>query len=263
MTMKKARIKAVRELANKKHRDEQNKFLIEGMRFVHEAMSSDFPILEVFYTDEFAQDPHGKILLHDLGKKCHEIERVSVRELESMSSTVSAQGVLAVLQQREYNSDAMLNCTDGQCMLVAFDAISDPGNVGSMVRTCDWFGVDGVLIGRNSAELYNPKVLRATMGGIFHLPIAEDVDLLSALSKAKALGYKVYVTDVNGETHYDHVTYESKSVMVFGNEAWGVSDQIKALADVRLVIRRYGAAESLNVGASCGIVLSAMHRLYN
>jgi TrmH family RNA methyltransferase len=112
-------------------------------------------------------------------------------------------------------------------------------------------------------ELYNPKVVRATMGGIFHLPIATDVDLLSTISKARAMGFKVYVTDIHGETHFDRITYNSRSLIVFGNEAWGVSDQLKQLADVRLTIRRYGAAESLNVGVACGVVLSALHRLYD
>jgi TrmH family RNA methyltransferase len=98
---------------------------------------------------------------------------------------------------------------------------------------------------------------------LFHLPIADGVDLPTTLSKAKSLDYKIYVTDPNGETHYDHVTYESKSIIVFGNEAWGVSDQVRQLADTRLVIRRYGAGESLNVAVACGVVLSTLHRLYD
>jgi TrmH family RNA methyltransferase len=188
---------------------------------------------------------------------------VSTRDLDAITDTMTPQGIVAVLQQRVYTADAVLRCADGQCILVAFDGISDPGNVGSMVRTCDWFGVNGILIGRNSVELYNPKVLRGTMGGVFHLPIADGVDLPVAISHAKDLGYKVYVADPHGETHFDHVTYEAKSLIIFGNEAWGVSDQVKRLADMRLVIRRYGAGESLNVGVACGIVLSAVHRLYD
>ena len=132
-----------------------------------------------------------------------------------------------------------------------------------MVRTCDWFGVHGMLIGQNSVDLYNPKVLRSTMGGVFHLPVVENVDLLPALSRARAMGYRVYVTDASGETHFDRVRFALKSVIVFGNEAWGVTDQIKQLADERVAIRRYGAAESLNVGVACGIVLSGVHRLYD
>lgn len=263
MTLTKAKIKSLKHLADKKHRDDERKFLVEGVRFVQEAASSDFHIIEAFYTEEVEKDAGGRTALQALQKKCREVHKVAARELDAIADTVNAQGIVAVLQQREFSAESLLHCPDGQCTIVAFDGVSDPGNVGSMVRTCDWFGVDGILIGRNSVELYNPKVLRATMGGVFHLPIVEEVDLLSVISQAKELGYRIYVTDPNGETHFDHVTYESKSIIVFGNEAWGVSDQVRHLADARLVIRRYGAGESLNVSVACGIVLSALHRLYD
>ena len=263
MTLSKAKLKYLKELSEKKHRDETKSFLIEGVRFVHEAASSDFPIVEAFYTEPVESDLMGQSTLHALKHKTQEVHKITVRDFDRISQTVNGQGILAVLKQKEFESDVMLRCADGQCTLVAFDGIADPGNVGSMVRTCDWFGVNGILIGRNSVELYNPKVLRATMGGVFHLPIADGVDLPVAISKAKELGYKVYVTDLQGELHFDHVTYESRSLIVFGNEAWGVSDQVKELADAPLVIRRYGAGESLNVGVSCGIVLSTLHRLYD
>jgi TrmH family RNA methyltransferase len=263
MALTKAKLKDLKELALKKHRDEEKKFLVEGVRFLHEAVRSDFTIIEAFYTADMEKNPAGRDVLEALRRKTDRLVPISSRELNAITATENAQGIVAVMKQREFSPDAMLRCADGQCTLVAFDGVSDPGNVGSMVRTCDWFGVSGVLIGRNSVELYNPKVLRATMGGIFHLPIADRVDLLATVSKAKALGYRIYVTDAGGETHFDHVTYESKSLIIFGNEAWGVSDQIKQLADVRLVIRRYGAGESLNVAVACGIVLSSLHRLYD
>jgi TrmH family RNA methyltransferase len=130
-----------------------------------------------------------------------------------------------------------------------------------MIRTCDWFGLGGVLLGRNSVELYNPKVVRATMGGVFHLRVADDVDLLSAVTKAKEAGYSVYVADTSGEVHIDRVRFAEKTMVVFGNEAWGVSDRLKECADVRVAIRRYGAAESLNVAVACGIFLAGIHRV--
>lgn len=263
MSLSKTKLKELKKLTQKKYREDQRKFLVEGLRLVQEAARSDYVMLEAYYTEEIERSPQGSNLVQMLLQKTQHVYRVRQRELEAISATVTTQGIVAVLQAREYTADAVLRCPDGQCLLVAFDGISDPGNVGTMVRTCDWFGVNGILIGRNSVELYNPKVLRATMGGVFHLPIADRVDLLSAISSAKNLGFKVYVTDPHGETHFDHVTYESKSLIIFGNEAWGVSDQVKRLADVRLVIRRYGAGESLNVSVACGIVLSAVHRLYD
>jgi TrmH family RNA methyltransferase len=263
MTLTKNKLKELRELTNKKHRDEQKKFIVEGVRLVEEAVNSDFQVLEAFYTKDLPDHPSGKPLLQSLKKKTSQLNEISTREMEIISETVTFQGIVAVVRQKKVSVESMLSKNNAASVLVAFDSVSDPGNLGSMVRTCDWFGVQGILIGRNSVELYNPKVLRATMGGIFHLPIVDGIDLLSTISNAKALGYKVYVTDIDGETHFDKVRYDHKSLIVFGNEAWGVSDQVKQLADVRLVIRRYGAAESLNVGVACGVVLSSLHRLYD
>jgi TrmH family RNA methyltransferase len=263
MPVSKAKLKEIRELTHKKHRDERKEFLVEGVRLVTEAVQSDYTLRETFYTRDLRDHPGGPQLLHLLRKKSAPALEVSHREMEILAETVTFQGVMAVMKQKAFSVDTILKHNAAQSLVVAFDGVSDPGNVGSMVRTCDWFGVDGILLGRNSVELYNPKVLRATMGGVFHLPIAGGVDLLSASSGAKNLGYTVYVADLGGETHFDRVRYSSKSLIIFGNEAWGVSDQLKQLADVRVSIRRYGAGESLNVGVACGVILSSLHRLYD
>jgi len=262
MTLAKPKLKELRALTHKKYRDEQRMFLIEGVRMVGDAIDSGFKILEVFYTKELSDSSPGKTLLQRLSEKTSNLFEISNREMELISETVTFQGVVAVLRQKRFTLDTVLGITEARSHLVALDGVSDPGNAGTMIRTCDWFGVDGVIIGENSVELYNPKVLRATMGGVFHLPIVEEVDLLSTLSRAKDAGYKVYVTSTGGESHFDRVQYAAKSIIVFGNEAWGVSDQVKQLADVHLTIRRYGLGESLNVSVACGIILSATHRLY-
>ncbi|HET6273867.1 MAG TPA: RNA methyltransferase [Bacteroidota bacterium] len=263
MPLTKNKLKELRQLTSKKHRDESDQFIIEGVRLVQEAVQSDYTIQEAFYTRDLEESAGGTTLLQTLKKKTANLFPVTTREMEVISETVTFQGIVAVLRQKHFTIEMLLKKNSGQSRLVAFDSVSDPGNVGSMVRTCDWFGVDGVLLGGSSVDLYNPKVLRATMGGVFHLPIAEGVDLLSTLSRAKGMGYKVYVTDIRSETHFDRVKYEHKAIIVFGNEAWGVSDQVKDLADTRVSIRRYGAAESLNVSVACGVVLSGLHRLFD
>ncbi len=262
MPMTKGRLKDLRELTHKKYRDEQNKFIAEGVRLVQEAVDSDFKVLEAYYTPDIVDQPGGPALLARLKEKTTQLFETTNREMELISETVHFQGVLAVLKQKQFTPDTMLQSNHAPSVIVGFDGVSDPGNLGTMVRTCDWFGVNGVMLGRNSVELYNPKVVRSTMGGVFHLPIATGVDLLSTASAAKTMGYKVYVTDLRGETHFDRVTFENKSFIIFGNEAWGVSDQVRDLADVRVSIRRYGAAESLNVSVACGVVLSQLHRLH-
>lgn len=259
MELTRARIKSIKELSRKKSREERNHFLVEGLRLVQEAAESDFEIVEILHTSEFMKE-HGSLLAH-LQSRTDRIVQVSSRELDAITETVSAQGIVGILAKRATPWESVFP-NDGS-VVVAFDSIADPGNMGAMIRTCDYFGAGGVLIGKSAVELYNPKVVRATMGSLFHLRIAEDVDLPVALTYAKSLGYRVYVTDVHGETHFDKITFDPKSLIVFGNEAWGVSDQLRDLADVRVMIRRYGSAESLNVSVSCGVILSAVHKLFD
>lgn len=263
MSLTKNKLKELRDLTHKKHRDEQGKFLVEGLRLVSEAVNSDHKVLEAFHTTDLPEQIGGKSLIENLKRKTSSVYQITNREMETLAETVNFQGIVAVVKQKVFSLDTVLLAKGAQSVVVAFDGISDPGNAGTMIRTCDWFGVNGILLGRNSVELHNPKVLRATMGGVFHMPIVEDVDLLSAISRAKSLGYKVYVADQKGEAHFDKVQYAMKSLLVFGNEAWGVSDQMKNLADARVCIRRYGSGDSLNVGVACGVVLSALHRLYD
>lgn len=261
MGLTRNKVRELRSLLQKKFRDDTGFFLIEGLRMVREAAESDFRITEAYHTAGFSGHSEAKALLVKLRNRGAQLVPVTDREMESITDTITNQGIAAVLRRKEFPADDLLVAEERRSLLVALDAVSDPGNLGSMIRTADWFGVNGVLLGRTCVELYNPKVLRATMGGVFHLPIAVSVDLPAALSRAKGSGYSIYVTDVEGGTHFDRAPSANKSVIVFGNEAWGVSDPIKGLADVRLMIRRYGSAESLNVGVACGIILSAMHRL--
>lgn len=254
-------LKRLKQLLQKKHRQEQGVSLIEGLRLVREALASRVEILEVYHTRDFEASQPGSQLLEKLSGNAGKVVPVTPRELDGFTDTVHAQGVAAVVRFQTVPPDTLLRKRGSPVVIVAIDAVSDPGNLGSMIRTCDWFGVAGLVLGRNSVELLNPKVVRGTMGSIFHLPIAEDAGLLAFLSTAREAGFSIYVTDVHGETHFDHVRYADRSIIVFGNEAWGVSDQLLQLADTRVTIRRYGSAESLNVGVACGVVLSAIHRL--
>lgn len=261
MALPQADLKRLKQLQHKKFRQEQGRLLIEGIRLVREALTSHAEILEVYHTHGFEAGEAGTQLLGKLVGSAGRVVSVTSRELDAFTDTVHAQGIAAVVRFQAVPPESLLRKRGNPGVIVAIDAVSDPGNLGSMIRTCDWFGVSGLLLGSNSVELLNPKVVRGTMGSLFHLPVAVDVDLLAILSKAKESGFSVYVTDVRGETHFDHAQYAERSIIVFGNEAWGVSDQILQLADTRLTIRRYGSAESLNVGVACGVILSAIHRL--
>jgi RNA methyltransferase, TrmH family len=261
MTITKAQIKHLRDLHRKKEREESGTFLVEGVRLVRDALASATPMEGFYYADDAAPDPAVAELIARAGERSAQVHRMTAREMESVSDTVNAQGVLAEFRQCHPSADQLLIAGDGESVLVALDGVSDPGNLGSIIRSADWFGIQGVVVGHQSVDLYNPKVVRSTMGSIFHVPVVPDVDLLAALSHARQCGYTVYGADAAGEAHFDLVRFARKSVIVLGNEAWGLSDAVKELTDVRIAIRRYGAAESLNVGVACGILLSGIHRL--
>jgi TrmH family RNA methyltransferase len=260
MPLTKARLKRLRQLTQRKHRDETGHFLIEGVRLVQEAVDSRFDVLEAYHTADLTDHPGGGDLLKRLLKRAGEVHVVSSHDMELISETVTFQGVLAVVRRKDHTAGAVLRSTGDPSVITAFDGVADPGNLGTMVRTCDWFGVNGVLVGRESVDLYNPKVVRSTMGSVFHLPIAVGVDLASVVPRARAAGYTVYVTDANGEAHPDRLVFAPRALLVFGNEAWGVSEEVGRLADVRVAIRRYGSAESLNVSVACGILLASLRR---
>lgn len=254
-------LKRLRGLLQKKNRSAEARFLVEGTRSVREAVDSGARLLDVYITDAAAAGPHWTSIAERIGRSGARVRRISEKDLHVITDTVTSQGIVAVVAGSALAPEELLEKHGHQGVIVVLDGVSDPGNLGSIVRTCDWFGVAGLLIGKNSVELHNPKVVRSTMGSIFHLPIVHDVDLLPALTRAKALGFTVYVTDVSGELSAERIRVPRKALLVFGNEAWGVSDQVKRLADARLAIRRYGHAESLNVGVACGVILSMLHRV--
>jgi TrmH family RNA methyltransferase len=178
------------------------------------------------------------------------------RDFERVSDTVQSQGILAAVRWNDARADA-LHFGD-RATVLALDAVSDPGNVGTVIRTAAWFGVSAVILGAGCADLLNPKTVRATMGGIFQLPVCRNENLIDALSRLKLLGFRVTPATMDGQTDWRGWANNARSVLVLGSEARGVSEEICRLADQRVTIPRRGAGESLNVAVSAGILLSAL-----
>ncbi len=255
----KAQFKHLRSLKQKKYRQQEKKFLTEGWRLVQEAVNSNFSIEYVLITKEIfhTHDPTRKEVLQQLRRKRIEIHEIDARDFESISDTVTSQGIVAlVLQKNFFLEDVLRHSLREKSIIVALDAVAEPGNLGTIIRTCDWFGIQGILLGEESVELYNTKVVRSTMGSIFHLPIVEHVNLKNDLPPFRRLGFKIFVTDLEAKRNYYEANFGKKCILVFGNEAWGVSSEIKTLADERISIPQFGKAESLNVSIACGIILA-------
>jgi TrmH family RNA methyltransferase len=244
----------LRSLTQKKIREREKKFVIEGWKSLRDALNSDFQIEFVVMKREDAEDPDYASFVRDIQKHGIELKNGSDIELNQVSNTVHTQGVVALLRQKTRIVDDIL--TADSSLVVFADRVADPGNLGTMVRTCDWFGVDCLMLSEGCVDLYNEKVVRSTSGSVFHLPVVEKSVTNATFSLLKNRGFQITATSGDANQSYADAKYEAKNAIVFGSEANGVLLDTKRLADVVVSIPKYGKAESLNVGIACGIVLS-------
>lgn len=259
MRLSKNELKYLRSLNQKKFRMIEKKFLLEGWRALKEALNSPFEIDYVALLTKFLEDPDYRSVREQIEQRHVGIRELSEVELRQLSETVNAQGVIALVRQRDFGLDEQL--LKRASMIVAADAVTDPGNAGSILRSADWFGVDTVLLGKGCVELYNEKVIRSTAGSIFHLPVVEDVDLLTLLPDLRQRGYTAVALSADGKEAYDRLSWKKRNVLVFGNEAHGVSSEVRSLCDAVVKIPKFGNAESLNVGVACGIIMAHVRNM--
>jgi TrmH family RNA methyltransferase len=194
--------------------------------------------------------------IFELAAKRHvQVREIKETQLERISGTVHSQGIIAVINQNDdaFNPGSFWNAK----LIVVCDRISDPGNLGTILRTCDWFGVDAVLLNEDCVSVYNEKVIRSTAGSIFHLKIYEDIVLRKALADLKSADFKIVATAAGGKSVFT-AAVSGKTVLLLGNEAHGLDPGITALADEVLGIPRIGSGESLNAGVACGIFLAKL-----
>ena len=253
-----AQLKTYSKLLQKKYRRTEGRFIVEGVHLVEEALSSEWVVDVVLISSKFDGKDVARQIQQRAKSKNVEVVEVTEREIRKLSDAVTVQGVLGVVTVKEEHDEPFWKTLPQKSVVVALDAISDPGNVGTILRTCDWFNVDAVLLSQNSVDVYNPKVVRSTMGAIFHLRIKPETDLTSEVRSAKQEGFHVLVTNVQQGISLDSMKVPQRSFLIFGNEARGVSQELLQGADEIISIPRYGKAESLNVAVSCGIVLSRM-----
>src|SRR5438552_11361804 len=250
MRLTRAQVDQYRALRRKEGRAAAGQFLLEGWRALTAAIAADAPIVYVAVRTDEVDRPE----LEPLKMRGTAIGTISERDLGRISATEHSQGVVARVKIVRHQIGALFG--PGDRLLLALDAVSDPGNVGTIIRTADWFGASGVLLGRGCVEPFNEKVVRATAGSIFHIPIVDEVELLEVLAQAKATGFRVVVAAAGGSVSLSDWRPAKRNVLVVGSEAHGVSADIRDSADVTVAIPRYGRAESLNAGVAAAILLA-------
>jgi len=242
-----ALVKKIAELKLKKFRQETGTFYLEGKRAVEEALHADWEIEKLFFTA-----PYKKIW-EQWGGDDFDSYQVTDSVMAKMSSTDNPQGLGAVVKIKKQPS--LMDLSFKQGMVLVLDGVKDPGNVGTIIRTADAAGAKAVLLLDETAELFNPKVVRATMGSLFHLPVFTDVRLEDILVWCAAKELPLWATALEGSEDLFKTQWPAKLVLIMGSEAQGVSPAVLAKADKKVRLPMAGEAESLNVAVAAGICL--------
>lgn len=242
---KNPRIKELKKLHKKKYREENCAYLLEGFHLIEEAVAANAVIKEIYVTQKGQREWQTWLdQLTDI-----ELFLVTDEVMHALSDLPTPQGILAVVAREVMESPAF----SGGWLLL--DNVQDPGNVGTMIRTADAFGLAGVLLGQGTADLYSTKVLRSMQGSNYHLPVIQ-MDLSHAVQQLKEQDFMIYGTELNEEaTALNEVEKPTNFAIIMGNEGQGVSRELLNFTDKNIYIPMSGNAESLNVGVATGILL--------
>ena len=276
------RVKEVANLKQKKYRTESGTFFAEGLRAVQEAVQYA-DVTELFYTKAGRRDEVLKAagnvpadtkeksgnmnnLNHNnagIAKKRNEaangirMYQVDEKVMAKLSDTKAPQGVLAVIRTPEQSLRQLRpgTASDNNAPVIILDRVQDPGNLGTIIRTADAVGALGLILLEGCVDAYSPKVVRASMGSLFHLPVVQDVTAEEALTWCYRNGYEPAATALKNAQNVYKADISKKMAFLFGNEANGVAEELQAAVETRLFIPMAGLAESMNVAMAAGIIL--------
>ena len=241
-------VKKTAELKNKKARQTEGTFFLEGKRAIEEALTSGWQLEALFCTEQYEKE---NLALAETKAPCYLVDEHIMGKL---AATEHPQSVGAVIKQKK-NTLADLAGKAG--LVLILDGVMDPGNLGTIIRTADAAGVLGVVIADNSVDLFNPKVVRSTMGSIFHLPVIIGTSREEIKDFCAKEQIALWATALEDGVDFHSVSWPEKLALVMGNEARGVSAEMLAMAEKKIFIPMQGKAESLNVAIATGILLFA------
>ena len=241
-------IKSIKKLKERKYRDLNNEYIIEGIKILKEAIQEKAVIKKIVICEEcLANNIIDEKLLYEIAK--YDCLYVSKKIFEGLTDVSKPQGILAVVEK---NNKTDINYNED--IIVALDGLQDPGNLGTILRTLDSANLSQVVVSKDTVDAYNPKVVRSTMGAIFRVGVIETDNLVKTLKEIKKNKFEIIVTSLDtNESVYD-VKY-NKKVIVIGNEANGVTKEVQEIADKKVKIPMLGKTESLNASVATGIML--------
>ncbi|MDD3330278.1 MAG: RNA methyltransferase [Bacteroidales bacterium] len=241
--LSKSELKVLRSLQHKKYRREHHMFIVEGIKSVEEVVGSDFVIKDIYATAAWIESDKNQIE--------RTIRQVSLKECEQISSLQTTPKVFALVEMKENRLEPL----SPKCLLL--DDIKDAGNLGTLIRTADWFGIHSVICSLQCVEMYNPKCIQASMGSFTRVNVYYT-DLIASIKQLPEK-YKVYGTFLEGKD-LRKVQFHPYSALVIGNESNGISKEVAAYIQERICIERQSthAVDSLNVAAATAIVCYAL-----
>ena len=266
------RIKYLRSLLEKGSARKKNRqFIVEGIKLVDEALEygkvCEIIISESLYKEIISGGLIKNALLADNGKNLIDYVNegnsttvVSDAVFKTVSETINPQGVVAVVTMPEYEilNEGFLTQTynkTGKIKLLILEDTADPGNLGTIMRTAEAAGVTGVIMGRGTVDIFNPKAVRSTMGSIFRLPFIYVEDVRETIRELKKYGISFYAAHLKGKQNYKDVKYSDKAGILIGNEARGLSPETAELADIYIIIPMQGKVESLNAAVAAALMM--------
>ena len=242
-------IKHITKLKDKKYRDESNEYVVEGVKLVEEAVKENAKIKQIIVCEDTTRtyEIPTHIML-EIAK--YECISVSDKIFNIITQVTNPQGIMAIIEKNAQN--AKIDYT--QDIIVVLDDVQDPGNLGTILRTVDSIGLNQIIVSKGTADAFNSKVVRSTMGAIFRIKIIEVENLAQAIKEMRKHHFKLMVTSLQTKNSiYDIDFY--KKIIVIGNEANGVSKEIQDMADEKAKIPMLGRTESLNASVAAGVVM--------
>ncbi len=242
-------IKHIKKLKEKKYREQYGEYVIEGINLIKEALQEKADIKSVFICDGFmnADDIEKELLYNIASLNCIYVDE---KVFNTISDVETPQGILAIVNKNQKSNEIDYK----EDMIVILDGIQDPGNLGTILRTIDSCNLTQVIVSKKTADAYNPKVVRSTMGAIFRVNIIEKDNLIETIKELKKHKFNVYATSLENSESIYNINYK-RSAVIIGNEANGVSKDVQEAATGRIKIPMLGKTESLNAAVATGVVL--------
>ena len=242
-------IKHIKKLKDKKHRDESNEYIIEGVKLIEEAVKENARIKKIIVCEDTTRTYEIPThIMYEIAK--YECVYVTDKIFASITQVTNPQGIMAIIEKGD--TDAQIDYT--QDIIVALDDVQDPGNLGTILRTVDSIGLNQIIVSKGTADAFNSKVVRSTMGAIFRVKIIEVENLPQAIKEMRRHHFKLMVTSLQTDNSIYDIQF-NKKIIVIGNESNGVSKEILEMADEKAKIPMLGKTESLNASVAAGVVM--------